>query len=155
VNYGEVVVGEIGSPDRREFTLLGDAVNTAARFESATKQYHVDILIGGSVEALTRGKFVYRCVDLSRFKGKKKPVETFTPLSFPDIAPPEWLDTYHQAIQLFRTQHWAEARARFESVLQTLNGEDFLCQMYLKRIAHLEAQPPGPDWDGAHTLEEK
>ncbi len=155
VNYGEVVVGEIGSPDRREFTLLGDAVNTAARFESATKQYHVDILIGGSVEALTRGKFVYRCVDLSRFKGKKKPVETFTPLSFPDVPPPAWLDTYHEAIQLFRTQRWSEARARFESVLQTLQGDDFLCQMYLKRINHLEANPPGPDWDGAHTLEEK
>jgi adenylate cyclase len=94
-------------------------------------------------------------VDLSRFKGKKKPVETFTPLSFPDVPPPAWLDTYHEAIQLFRTQRWSEARARFESVLQTLQGDDFLCQMYLKRISHLEANPPGPDWDGAHTLEEK
>jgi adenylate cyclase len=155
VNFGEVVVGEIGSPDRREFTVLGDAVNTAARFESATKQYHVDILIGGSIEALTRGKFVYRCVDLSRFKGKKKPVETFTPLSSGDTPPPPWLESYHHAIRLYRSRQWASARGLFESVHQALGGEDFLCEMYLKRIALHELNPPSADWEGAHTLEEK
>ena len=54
VGHGEVIVGNIGTQDRTEFTVLGDGVNLAARLESATKQFHTDILIGATVEALTR-----------------------------------------------------------------------------------------------------
>ena len=155
VNHGEVVVGEIGSPERREFTVIGDAVNTAARFESATKHYKVDILIGGSVEALTRASFVYRCVDLSRFMGKKKPVETFTVLSDAATPAPAWLAAYHDAIGHYRAQRWVEAAALFREADAQIGGNDSLCGMYLDRIAHFEKSPPPADWDGAYTMTEK
>ncbi len=54
VNHGEVIVGNIGMAARMEFTVLGDGVNLASRLESATKQFHSDILVGETVEALTR-----------------------------------------------------------------------------------------------------
>lgn len=155
VNHGEAVVGEIGSPERMEFTLLGDAVNTAARFESATKQYGVDILIGGSVEQLTQGRFVYRRVDLARFKGKKLPVETFAVLSDHTVPAPAWLAEYHDGMVHFRAQRWAEAETLFRAVNAQLGGNDFLCQMYLARLAEFAAHPPPANWDGAHTLTEK
>lgn len=155
VNHGEVVVGEVGSPERKEFTLLGDAVNSAARFESATKQYHTDLLVGGSVEAMTRGKFVYRAVDRARFKGKTLPIEVFAALGDANTPAPAWLARWHEAVALFRTARFAEAAPLFREVATAIGGEDFLCEMYLARIADYELTPPPTDWDGAHTLSEK
>ncbi len=156
VNHGEVVVGEVGSQGvRKEFTLLGDAVNSAARFESATKQYHVDLLVGGDVEALTRGKFVYRAVDRARFKGKTHPIEVFAVLSDAATPAPAWLVRWHEAVAHFRAARFAEAAALFREVGTEIGGEDFLCETYLARIAEYERTPPPADWDGAHTLSEK
>ncbi len=156
VHHGEVVVGEIGSQGvRKEFTLLGDAVNSAARFESATKQYHVDLLVGGSVEALTRGKFVYRAVDRARFKGKTHPIEVFAVLSDAATPAPAWLARWDEAVALFRGARFAEASGLFREVAAEIGGEDFLCEMYLARIAEYTGDPPPADWDGAYTLAEK
>src|SRR4030095_17226047 len=81
VNLGEVVVGEVGHPDRREYTVLGDGVNFAARLESATKQFHTDCLIGESVEVLTREHFVYRHSDFVGGEGETTPVNIFFSVS--------------------------------------------------------------------------
>ncbi len=156
VNHGEVVVGEVGSQGvRKEFTLLGDAVNSAARFESATKQYHVDLLVGGDVEALTRGKFVCRAVDRARFKGKTHPIEVFAVLSDAATPAPAWLARWHEAVAHFRAARFAEAASLFREVGSEIGDEDFLCEMYLARIAIYAIDPPPADWDGAHTLSEK
>jgi adenylate cyclase len=155
VNHGEVIVGNIGHPQRMEFTVLGDGVNLAARLESATKQFHMDILIGEETEKLTRDQFVYRGVDLLTFKGKTNPVEVFGVLSDRSQPPPAWLATYHDAIILYRGRQFAEAIARFEAVQKEIGGEDFLCTMYLGRCAdYIKQRPPG-NWDGSHTLSEK
>lgn len=72
VNHGDIIVGNIGHPQRMEFTVLGDGVNLAARLESATKQFHTDILVGEETEKLTREFFVYRNVGAIAFKGKNQ-----------------------------------------------------------------------------------
>ena len=72
VNHGEVIVGNIGHPQRMEFTVLGDGVNLAARLESATKQFHTDILIGEQVEKLTREHFVFPHGGSNRIQRKNK-----------------------------------------------------------------------------------
>jgi adenylate cyclase len=155
VNHGDVIVGNIGHPRRMEFTVLGDGVNLAARLESATKQFRMDILIGEETEKLTRDQFVYRGVDLLTFKGKTNPVEVFGVLSDRSQPPPAWLATYHDAIILYRGRQFAEAIARFEAVQKEIGGEDFLCTMYLRRCAdYIKQRPPG-NWDGSHALSEK
>jgi adenylate cyclase len=138
-----------------EFTVLGDGVNLAARLESATKQFHTDILIGEQVEKLTREHFVYRIVDLMTVKGKTKPVEVFSLLSDRSLPPPAWLATYHEAIKLYRARKFSEAAARFNDARHEMTGEDFLCTMYRLRCAAYEQKPPPEDWDGSFTLEEK
>ena len=155
VNHGEVIVGNIGHPQRMEFTVLGDGVNLAARLESATKQFHTDILIGEQVEKLTREHFIYRVVDLMTVKGKTKPVEVFSLLSDHSIPPPAWLVTYHEAIKLYRARKFPAAAARFDDARKEMSGEDFLCTMYRLRCAAYEQKPPSENWDGSFTLEEK
>ena len=155
VNHGEVIVGNIGHPQRMEFTVLGDGVNLAARLESATKQFHTDILVGEQAEKLTREHFVYRTVDLMTVKGKTKPVEVFNLVSDRSLPPPAWLATYHEAIKLYRGRKFAEAAARFDDARKEIGAEDFLCTMYRLRCAAYQQKPPPEDWDGSFTLEEK
>jgi len=155
VNQGEVIVGNIGHPQRMEFTVLGDGVNLAARLESATKQFHADILIGETVEKLTRDHFIFRTVDLLTVKGKTKPVEVFTLLSDKSQPPPPWLAPYQEAIKLYRGRQFTQAIAAFKTVLETLGGKDFLCEMYIERCSEYELVPPPENWNGAFILTEK
>ncbi len=155
INHGEVIVGNIGHPLRMEFTVLGDGINTAARLESATKQFGCDILVGGQVEELTRGQFLYRCVDLVKLKGKTKPVEVFIPLGDAGTQAPVWLEGYHRAIGLYRRGAFLEAAEIFKSVNSDLGDGDFLSAMYLARCETYAHTPPPDGWDGSHTLTEK
>jgi adenylate cyclase len=155
VNHGEVIVGSLGHPQRMEFTVIGDGINTAARLETATKQFGCAILVGESVENLTRGKFHYRQIGLVRFKGKTKAIEVFTPLAESGTAPPPWLDPYHQAIDLYKRRQFKEAQSLFEGVAVQVGAGDRLCEMYLTRCKAFLSDPPAADWDTAWTLTEK
>ena len=155
VNHGEVIVGNIGHPQRMEFTVLGDGVNLAARLESATKQFRTDILVGEQAVKLTQEHFVYRTVDLLTVKGKTRPVEVFSLLSDRSLPSPAWLAKYHEAVSLYRARKFPEAAAGFESARQEIGGEDFLCTMYRLRCAAYEQKPPPENWDGSFALAEK
>lgn len=155
VNHGEMIVGNIGTPKRTDFTVLGDGVNLAARLETATKQFHTDLLVGESVEALTRPHFIFRRVGLLTVKGKSKPVEAYTVLGERPEADPAWLARYHKAITLFRRREFEAASAMFQSVADEIGQPDFLCQMYTGWCASYIKTPPPADWNGTHVLSEK
>lgn len=155
INHGHVVVGELGHPQRMEFTCLGDGVNLAARLESATKQFGVDILVAEEAEKLTRDKVVYRRVDLAVFKGKTQPIAVFTPLGEVGIDVPAWLGKYHAALDMFHQRKFEEARAAFDAVNEEVGGDDYLCKMYHKRCDHYTANPPPEDWNGSWVLTDK
>jgi adenylate cyclase len=148
-------VGNIGHPQRMEFTVLGDGVNLAARLESATKQFHTDILIGESVEAMTREHFVYRKVGAVAFKGKTKPIEVFTLLGDRAQSAPDWLAKYHEAIKLYRGREFKAAAELFEAVRQELGGHDYLCEMYIEPCLKNQSTTLPVNWNGAFTLSEK
>jgi len=155
VNHGHVIVGNIGTEARTEFTVLGDGVNLAARLESATKQFHTDILIGEETEQLTREHFVFRKIDALAFKGKTKPVEVFALLSDISQPPPVWLAKYHEAIKLYRGRKFAEAANCFEAARKEIGAKDYFCEMYIERCEAYIEQPPPENWDGSYTLTEK
>jgi adenylate cyclase len=155
INHGTVVTGEVGHSERREFTVLGDGVNFAARLESATKQFHTDCLVGESVEELTRDQFVFREVGFLRVKGKTKPVHIFTPISEKTTPAPEWLADYHRALALHRTRDFENAAALFTDVKSRNGGDDFLCDWYLDLGRRYLRESPREDWDGSETLTEK
>jgi adenylate cyclase len=154
INHGEVVVGNIGHPMRMRFGIVGDPINTASRIESATKSYGIPILVGHSVEELTRGLFHYRDVDRVRFKGKSAAMEIHEPLAPIHELPPPWLADYHEALRIYRSGAFGEARTAFLTLAACI-PEDPLCRMYLSRCeTHLKNRPPG-EWDAVHVLSSK
>lgn len=155
INHGEVVVGNIGYVDRIEFTVLGDGVNLAARLESATKQFHTDVLIGGTAAELTREFFVFRSVGRIAFKGKSEPVEVYFLLGDKSMAVPSWLAIYEEGVQLYREAKFCEAVECFKKTLQEIGTEDYLCDMYLKRCALELERPAGKPFNDSFTLTEK
>lgn len=155
INHGEVTVGQVGHPVRYEFSVMGDATNLAARLETATKQFHTDILVSSAVVEMTRDTIRYRSVDRVIVKGKTQPIDVFTPLSLLTESEPEWLGSYERAVTLFRTRRLGEAEPIFRKVDGLFDGGDFLCRMYVGRCEQFAKTAPPPDWDGSHALSDK
>lgn len=155
VNSGLMNVGNMGSEFRLAYTVLGDAVNLAARLESAAKHYRAAIVLSETTRAAVP-ELACRELDRVRVKGRAQPVTLFEPLGPAEAlsdATREELVLHEQALVAYRAGDWTLAAARF-AALQTQQPERALYTLYLERIARLRAQPPAA-WEGVFTLTEK
>ena len=158
VNTGFVVSGNIGSPKRMDYTVIGDGVNLSARLESACKQYNAHILISEFTLDKLRGTFRIRDVDKVVVKGKTEPVGVFeildyhTDETFPNMR--DALSHFKGGIDLYRTAKWDQATKAFQEAL-ALNPTDKLCEIYIERCAVLKKTPPKGKWDGVWVMTSK
>ncbi len=158
INHGEVIVGNIGSHERMDPTVIGDAVNVASRLEGLTRTYGVDVLVGASAAELVRNEVYLRSVARVQVKGKTKPVDVFTFVCArgeeTDLEFLKWLETYEEALDKFRTRDFTDAKILFSRFLE-FYPDDLLAKMYLHRALEYEQAPPDGAWDAVEVFKKK
>lgn len=158
LDTGEVLVGNMGSKDKMDYTVMGDHVNLASRLEGVNKEYGTHILISEDTYKAAKDHVIARELDLIRVKGRAEPVRIYQLLSMNDVgmdaAQREVLALHAQALSLYRERKWTEAQQIFARILD-VDPKDGPARTYVERCKVLAANPPPDDWDGVWVMETK
>ncbi|MFP3042683.1 adenylate/guanylate cyclase domain-containing protein [Treponema primitia] len=160
INTGDMVVGNMGTPNKMDYTIMGNAVNLAARLEGVNKQYDTSgILISEYTRAKIGDAFVLRGLSRVRVVGVNTPLRLYEMLELREDASPEiqdMLSVWEKAFNAYENQDFAGALDLFKSIYQK-NDQDRVAKLYLDRCEKYTAAPPSPEkWDtGVDNLTEK
>ena len=158
INTDSIVSGNIGSPKRMDYTVIGDGVNLAARIESACKQYGAHILISEFTYKAVKATYRTRPVDYVIVKGKTEPVGVYEVLdfhdddSYPNLV--EALGLFNDGYRSWNIGKWDQAIKLFNSVLK-INPNDKAAKLYIDRCNHMKKNPPKGTWDGIWVMTSK
>jgi adenylate cyclase len=156
VNTGDMVVGNMGSQMRFDYTVMGDSVNLGSRLEAINKEYGTNIVISEFTYAIVKDELYCRELDAVRVKGKILPVKIYELLC--DKKEAEacrlFVELFETGIAKYKQALWDEAIADFQKVSEIRPG-DPPSQLYITRCQELKENPPPQPWDGVFTMTKK
>jgi adenylate cyclase len=158
LNTDKVVSGNIGSPKRMDYTVIGDGVNLASRLESACKEYSAQILCSEFTYRKLKGTYRMREIDLVIVKGKTEPIgvhevlDFHTEETFPHM--PEVIGLFRGGLGYYRKGEFDRAIKQFQEAI-ALHPGDKLSTTYIGRCEYLKAHPPEGPWDGVWVMKSK
>lgn len=162
IHVGEAIVGNIGSSERMNYTLIGDSVNLAARLEGTNKMYGTNIIVSESTVKQLHEHAVVRPLDIVAVKGKNEGIKIYelvalnnsNPLVLPTSEQQKMCETFSKAFNWYLEQRWDEAISAFQELIN-LYGKDYACELYIKRCSEYKENPPPADWDGIFHMRSK
>jgi adenylate cyclase len=157
LNSGDMIMGNLGSERKRNYTVLGDAVNLASRLEGANKEFGTRILVSEATASRVGDRLAFRPLTALRVKGKKTAVPVFELVGEPDMLTGEqrtFLESYNAAHALYTGRRFAEAALAFERTA-ALRPADLMTDRLLAETRRLTQYPPAADWQPIVALETK
>jgi class 3 adenylate cyclase/CHASE2 domain-containing sensor protein len=158
INSGDMVVGNMGTPDKMDYTIMGNAVNLAARLEGVNKQYNTHgILISEYTRKHIGEEFVIRPLSRVTVVGIPTPLRLFELLETREDAPAQLLDTvgaWEQGFKAYENGEFPKAGKIFAELYRQ-DRVDGVAKLYLDRCEKYIKTPPPPDWSGVDNLTEK
>jgi class 3 adenylate cyclase len=151
---GNMVVGNMGSEHKKNYTITGKSVHLAARLESMNKQYGTWILITETTFQETGGRVFARRLDRVRMAGIDEPVRIYELLEFSDMVTAtrrEWVSVFHEGLAQFEALYWRGAAKLFIRVLK-LNPSDRPARLFYERAVRYVKTPPAVNWDGVFSV---
>ena len=157
INSGEMIVGNMGSHERFDYTVMGDNVNLASRLEGANKQYGTNIIISQFTYYLCMQhggeSWTVRELDCVRVKGKQEPVTIYELVGYGVLYGQKQplIAKFTEGLEAYKQRQWVQAIALFQEALQ-IDSEDRPSKMYIERCTEYLHTPPPDDWDGVFEM---